>query len=201
MTKTIPEGVTVSQKGEVRLFLLSEGSNMKRETNVKKLTYSALFLALAFVLPFFTGQIQQIGNMLCPMHIPVILCGFICGAPWGLLTGMLAPVLRSITLGMPVLFPNAACMAVELAVYGFISGLLYKVLPKTKTSVYIALIAAMICGRAAWGLAMFTVLGFDTAKFGFDAIIAATVTASIPGIILQLVLIPIIVFAVQKQEK
>ena len=153
------------------------------------------------MLPFLTGQIQQFGNMLCPMHIPVILCGFICGAPWGLLTGMLAPILRSMTLGMPVLFPNAICMAVELAVYGLVSGLLYKVLPKKKTSVYLALITAMLAGRAAWGLAMFTVLGFNTTKFGFDAIIATTVTASIPGIILQLVLIPMIVFAVEKRAK
>ncbi len=174
---------------------------MERKTDVKKLTYSALFLALAFVLPFLTGQIQQFGNMLCPMHIPVILCGFFCGPLWGGLTGMLAPILRSMTLGMPVLFPNATCMAVELAVYGLIAGLLYTILPKKKASVYIALIMAMVAGRAAWGLAMFTVLGFDAAKFGLDAVIATTVTASIPGIILQLVLIPIIVFAVEKRAE
>ena len=172
---------------------------MKRETDVRKLTYSALFLALAFVLPFLTGQIQQIGNMLCPMHIPVILCGFICGGAWGLLVGMLAPILRSITLGMPVLFPNAACMAVELATYGLVAGLLYKVLPKSKISIYIALIVAMIVGRAAWGLAMFTVLGFDAASFGIDMVIATTVTAAIPGIILQLVLIPVIVMVMEKK--
>ena len=174
---------------------------MNKKTDVKKLTYSALFLALAFVLPFLTGQIQQIGNMLCPMHIPVILCGFICGAPWGGLVGALAPILRSITLGMPVLFPNAVCMAVELAVYGLVAGLLYSILPKKKASVYISLITAMICGRVAWGLAMFSALGFDTANFGIQAVIATTVTASIPGIILQLVLIPIIVFAVEKSVK
>ena len=174
---------------------------MKKTTDVKKLTFSALLLALAFVLPFLTGQIQQIGSMLCPMHIPVILCGFICGAPWGGLVGALAPILRSITLGMPVLFPNAACMAVELAVYGLAAGLLYKVLPKTKANVYIALITAMICGRIAWGFAMFSALGFDTASFGIQAVIASTVTGSIPGIILQLVLIPIIVFALEKKAQ
>lgn len=174
---------------------------MNKKTDVKKLTYSALFLALAFVLPFLTGQIQQIGNMLCPMHIPVILCGFICGAPWGGLVGALAPILRSITLGMPVLFPNAVCMAVELAVYGLVAGLLYSLLPKKKVSVYISLIIAMICGRVAWGLAMFSALGFDTANFGIQAVIATTVTASIPGIILQLVLIPIIVLALQKRAE
>lgn len=174
---------------------------MNKKTDVKKLTYSALFLALAFVLPFLTGQIQQIGSMLCPMHIPVILCGFICGPAWGGLVGALAPLLRSMTLGMPVLFPNAACMAVELAVYGLVAGLLYMALPKKKASVYLALITAMIAGRAAWGLSMFTALGFDTAKVGMDMIIASTVTASVPGIILQLILIPMIIFSVEKQAK
>ena len=174
---------------------------MNKKTDVKKLTYSALFLALAFVLPFLTGQIQQIGNMLCPMHIPVILCGFLCGAPWGGLVGALAPILRSITLGMPVLFPNAVCMAVELAVYGLVAGLVYSLLPKKKASVYISLITAMIAGRAAWGLAMFSALGFNAAEFGIKAVIATTVTASIPGIILQLVLIPIIILALQKRAE
>ena len=174
---------------------------MERKTDVKKLTYSALFLALAFVLPFLTGQIPQFGNMLCPMHIPVLLCGFICGGPWGAIVGAITPLLRSVTLGMPPMFPTAVCMAVELAVYGLVSGLMYKVLPKTKASVYISLVVAMIAGRATWGVAMFSCLGFDTAKVGFDMIIASTVTASIPGIILQIVLIPIIVFTVEKQAK
>ena len=93
---------------------------------------------------------------------------------------------------MPVLFPNAVCMAVELAVYGLVAGVLYKVLPKTKASVFTALITAMICGRAAWGLAMFTALGFNAAEFGIKAVIASTVTGSVPGIVLQLVPIPVI---------
>ena len=69
---------------------------MVKSNYVKKMTFSALFLAIAYILPFLTGQIQQIGNMLCPMHIPVLLCGFICGAPWGGLVGIVAPILRSI---------------------------------------------------------------------------------------------------------
>ena len=174
---------------------------MEKKTDVKKLTYSALFLALAFVLPFLTGQIPQLGSMLCPMHLPVLLCGFICGGPWGAIVGAIAPLLRSVTLGMPPMFPTAACMAVELAVYGLVAGLLYKVLPKKKASIYIALIIAMIAGRAAWGVAMFSALGFDTTSFGIQAVIASTVTGSIPGIILQLVLIPVIVMAVKKQAK
>ena len=95
---------------------------MKKRNDIKKLTLSAMFLALAFVMPFLTGQIPQIGSMLCPMHIPVLLCGFFCGAPWGLVVGFVAPILRSFILGMPPLFPTAFCMAFELATYGFIAG-------------------------------------------------------------------------------
>lgn len=88
---------------------------------IRKLTYAALFLALALVLPFLTGQIPQIGSALSPMHIPVLLCGFLVGWPWGLAVGFIAPLLRSVIFGMPVMVPGAVAMAFELAVYGLVS--------------------------------------------------------------------------------
>ena len=103
---------------------------MKRQNNLVNLALAAMFLALAYVMPFLTGQIPQVGAMLCPMHIPVILCGFVCGGPWGLAVGFVAPLLRSLTLNMPVMFPNALAMAFELAAYGLMSGILYRVFPK-----------------------------------------------------------------------
>ena len=106
-----------------------------RRTEIKKMTLSAMFLALAFVMPFLTGQIPQVGSMLCPMHIPVLLCGFFCGAPWGMLVGFAAPLLRSFTLGMPPMFPTAFCMAFELATYGFVAGWLHGKLPNKKAYV------------------------------------------------------------------
>ena len=114
---------------------------------IRKLTYSALFLALCLVLPFLTGQIPNIGSMLSPMHIPVLLCGMVCGWPWGLLVGFIAPIMRSLLFGMPPMFPTAISMAFELAAYGAISGILYKVLPKKPTYTYLSLIVAMIGGR------------------------------------------------------
>ena len=105
---------------------------MKTQNRLQKMVLAALFLALAYVLPFLTGQIPEIGSMLCPLHIPVLLCGFICGWPWGLAVGFIAPLFRSLTLGMPPLFPTAVCMAFELATYGAISGLMHKILPKKK---------------------------------------------------------------------
>ena len=105
---------------------------MNRHNKIFKLVMAAMFLAFAYVLPFLTGQIPEIGSMLCPMHIPVLLCGFICGWPWGLCVGLIAPILRSLTMGMPPFFPTAVCMALELAVYGTVAGLMHRFLPRKK---------------------------------------------------------------------
>lgn len=174
---------------------------MKTKFNLKNLILAAMFLALAFVLPFLTGQVPQIGSMLCPMHIPVLLCGFFCGAPWGLAVGFIAPIFRSAVFGMPPMFPTAVCMAFELAAYGFVSGLLYRRLPRRRSSVYAALIGAMVLGRVVWGLAMFVCMGLDASTFGLSAFIAGAVTGSIPGIILQIVLIPVLVIALEKVNR
>lgn len=157
-----------------------------------------MFLALAFVMPFLTGQIQQIGSMLCPMHIPVLLCGFFCGAPWGLAVGVAAPLLRSVVLGMPVMFPMAFAMAFELASYGFVSGGLYQKLPKKKVCVYLSLLSAMVIGRLVWGMVMFGCMGFDGTKFGLQAFLAGAVFNAVPGILLQIILIPILVIMLEK---
>ena len=168
-----------------------------RSLTTKKLVYSAICLALALVLPFLTGQIPEIGKMLCPMHIPVLLCGFLCGWPWGLAVGFIAPLLRSVTLGMPPLFPTATAMAFELAAYGALTGLLYAKLPKKPVYVYVALILSMLAGRAVWGLVTFALMGFSTTAFPFSAFVAGAFTNAIPGIILHIVLIPDIVLALR----
>ena len=170
------------------------------KTNVKTLTLSAMFLAVALVLPFITGQIPEIGAMLCPMHLPVLLCGYFCGGPWGLAVGLIAPVLRSMIFGMPPMYPTAISMAFELAAYGAVSGLLYAKLPKNKASVYVSLVTAMIVGRLVWGAARFVFAGLDVTAFGLQAFWAGAVTSAIPGIILQLILIPILVIALDKQR-
>lgn len=170
-----------------------------KKTNVKQLVQSALFLALALVLPFLTGQIPEIGSMLCPMHIPVLLCGFFCGWPWGLAVGMTAPILRSVLFGMPPMFPAAICMAFELAAYGGICGFLYEKLPRKKACVYVALLAAMVAGRLVWGAARFVCAGLDASAFGLAAFWAGAVTTAIPGIAVQILLIPILVMTLEKR--
>lgn len=166
--------------------------------HIKHLVLSALFLALAYVLPFFTGNVPQIGSMLLPMHIPVLLCGFVCGAPWGTVVGLIAPVMRStLTGGFPPMFPTAFAMSFELAAYGFVSGFLARRLPKNLKGIYASLIAAMLCGRVVWGAVM-AAITMNGDGFTFSAFIAGAFANAIPGIILQLIVIPTIVFAVDK---
>ena len=171
---------------------------MKRQNKILKLVLSGLFLALAFVLPFLTGQVPEIGNMLCPMHIPVLLCGFICGWPHGFLIGLLAPILRSLILGMPPMFPKAVCMAFELATYGLTAGLTYKLLPKKKGFIYLSLIISMLVGRTVWGGATYLCLFTQGNAFTLSAFFASAFTNAIPGIILQIILIPIIVMIYER---
>lgn len=170
-----------------------------RNTSIKKLVFSALLLAAALLLPFLTGQIQQFGNMLLPMHIPVLLCGFVCGGGWGAAVGLIAPLLRSFLFGMPPLFPVAAAMAVELAVYGFVTGFLYSRCKKNIAGVFISLLTAMVLGRILWGAAYY-LMTMGTGGWGWQAFISGAVLTAVPGIIIQLVLIPVIVLAIQRAQ-
>ena len=168
---------------------------------VNKLVYASLFLALALALPFLTGQIPQIGAMLTPMHFPVLLCGYLCGWQWGMVVGFIAPLLRSVLFGMPVMYPMAVCMALELAAYAAVSGMLYQSLPQKRCFLYVSLAVAMISGRLVWGLARFLCAGLDADAFGLSAFWTGAVGMSIPGILLQLVIVPVLVTVAEKYLK
>ena len=165
---------------------------------VRRMTYAGLYLALAQILPFLTGQIPQIGAMLSPMHIPVLLCGFLCGPVWGLTVGLTAPLLRSLLFGMPPMFPTAVAMAFELAAYGLVSGLLYRLLPRRPWAVYAALVIAMIAGRIIWGAARIVLAGLAGSEFTRAMFLAGAITNAIPGIVLHLILIPALVLAMER---
>ena len=165
---------------------------------IRRLTYAALYLALAMVLPFVTGQIPEIGSALCPMHIPALLCGFMCGWPWGLAVGFIAPLLRSVLFGMPALFPGAVAMAFELAVYGGMAGFLRRKLPRRKGMLYAVLLISMIAGRLVWGAVRVILAGLSGSSFTWALFLAGAVTNAVPGIILQLVLIPVLVAALER---
>jgi len=171
---------------------------MSSKKPLYRLILAAMFLALAMVLPFLTGQIKQFGNALCPMHIPVLLCGFFCGPWYGLGVGLIAPLLRFVLFGMPPIMPTGVAMCVELAVYGFAAGMLYKLLPKKPVYVYVALIGAMLLGRLAWGGAQLVLMGLGKTEFGWQAFLSGAFVNAIPGIILHIVLIPVLVLALKK---
>lgn len=167
-------------------------------TQLRKLTYSALYMAIALILPFVTGQIPEIGAMLCPMHIPALLCGFMCGWPWGLAVGFISPLLRSVMFGMPAMFPAAIAMAFELAVYGGMAGLLYSRLPRKKWMIYAALLISMIAGRVVWGAVQALLAGLSGNSFTWTLFLTGAVINAIPGIIMQLALIPVLVITMDK---
>ena len=172
-----------------------------KNSKLSRLLLAAMLLALAQVLPFLTGQVPQIGNLLCPMHIPVLLCGYLCGIWYGLAVGFLAPLLRFVLFGAPPIMPIGIAMCFELATYGGVSALLYRVLPGKKRYLYVSLIGAMVVGRIVWGLVRGILYGLGKAPFGWPAFLAGAVTNAIPGIVLQLVLIPILMMTRSKVAK
>lgn len=171
----------------------------KKKSPVFNLTLSAMFMAIGLVLPFMTGQIPQIGKMLLPMHIPVLLCGLICGGQYGLVIGLALPLLRYFLFGMPVLFPTGIAMAFELGTYGLIVGLLYSHSRwQCVIALYRSLIAAMIAGRVVWGFVQVMLLGLSGSSFTWQMFMAGAFLNAIPGIILQLLLIPAVMIALNR---
>ena len=165
---------------------------------VRALVLSAMFLALALVLPFFTGQIPQVGGMLLPMHLPVFLCGLICGWQYGLAVGFVAPLLRLALFSMPPLL-TAVAMAFELAAYGGIAGLLYsRARWQCVLSLYRCLLAAMVGGRLVWAAARVVMTGVAGEPFTWQIFLAGALFNAVPGIILQLVFIPAVMVALDR---
>ncbi len=170
------------------------------KNNIKNLTLAALCLAIAMLLPFLTAQIQTIGNMLCPMHIPVLLCAYICGWKWAAMVGFMAPILRYFAFGMPPLMPIGWGMAFEMLTYGLVAGILYGMLPKKTVNIYVSLIISMIAGRIVWGIARMVIAGVTKTQFTWQLFVGGAFLEAIPGIILHIILIPIIVVALRKAK-
>lgn len=171
----------------------------KKRSPVLNLTLAAMFLAIGLLLPFLTGQIKQIGNMLLPMHIPVILCGLICGWKYGLGVGFVTPLLRYLLFTMPVIYPTGIAMAFELATYGAVVGLLYSSSRwKCIISLYRSMIIAMLAGRVVWGIAEVLLLGLGENGFTWEMFLAGAFLKAFPGIILQLIFIPAVMLVLNR---
>lgn len=168
-------------------------------SSVKKSIITAVCIALCIVLPQAFHAIPNAGGVYLPMHIPVLLCGLICTWQYGLLCGIVGPILSALFTGMPpvAILPS---MIVELAVYGAVSSLMMAAV-KTKhayVDMYISLIIAMIAGRVVSGVAK--ALIFSAGEYSMTAWVTGSFVVSFPGIIIQLVLIPTIVFALMKAK-
>lgn len=177
----------------------------KSSMRTRKLCFAALLLALGWLLPFLTGQNRDLGNMLSLIHIPAYLGGLLLGPWYGVLLGFMIPLSRSMIFGMPVLYPRALCMAFEMAAYGGISGGLYLFLksrPKIKkpVAVYASVIPAMLLGRVVWGVGRAVCGLFSTDAFTWSAFIAGGFVTAWPGMIAQLILLPILVVALEKTK-
>ena len=170
------------------------------KNSTKKLVLAGLFIAIGLVLPFLTGKIPEFGRRLLPMHIPVLIAGFVLGWKYGLVVGFITPLLNSVLFTMPHMFPTAIAMALELAAYGCLTGLFYEIFPKNLVYTYATLILSMLGGRVVWGIVNIFLLGFGENAFTWQAFIAGGFINAIPGIILQIIIIPIIIIALERSN-
>lgn len=165
-------------------------------SSVKKLVFTAVCAALCLILPMAFHAIPNAGQVMLPMHIPVLLCGLVCGWPFGAVCGLIGPFLSSVITSMPpaAMLPS---MMVECAVYGFISGLLMKYVRtgKSGADLYISLIPAMAAGRIAAGFAKAWIFTPGVSPFAW---VTTSLVTGIPGIVLQLVLMPLVVTALTR---
>lgn len=168
-------------------------------SKTKKLIYAALCVALGVVLPIAFHSIPNAGSIFLPMHIPVLLCGLICGWQLGLACGIMTPLLSSFITGMPPMayVPSMLC---ELAVYGLMAGILIKIIRTKKpiVNIYVSLIIAMIAGRLTYGVLNAVI--FRAGDYSMSIWLASSFITSLPGIIIQLALIPILVYALQRAK-
>ncbi len=167
-----------------------------KEQMTKKLALSGLFIAIGIVLPIAFHAVEGGGSIFLPMHIPVLMAGFFLDWPFALAVGALTPLLSSLLTGMPPLFPVLPFMMPELMVYGTVVSLIYRNLNK---NVYASLIISMICGRIMAGIFVWILATFFMAKLPSPIVfIQGAIIKGLPGIIIQLVIIPAIVLAMKK---
>ena len=165
---------------------------------VKNVVLTAVCAALCVVVPMAFHVIPNAGMIFLPMHIPVLLCGMLCGWPYGLTCGLLGPLLSSIITSMP---PAATlpAMMVECAVYGAVAGVLMKHVRTGKlyADLYIALVPAMLAGRVISGVAKALIFAPGTTLAAWATVSFVT---ALPGILIQLILIPALIFALERAK-
>ena len=163
---------------------------------------ASLCMAIGLILPFLVGQVPIFTKALLPMHIPVLISGFILGPRYGIQVGFILPLLRSFLFSIPILYPSAIAMAFELATYGAVAGICYgKWQNQGWRGIYISLASALLSGRIIWGIAQWLLLGFSHQSFTLALFWLGAFAHAWPGIILQFVIIPPIVKLLQQYMK
>jgi len=162
------------------------------------ISHSALYLALAVLLPIGFHAMGLGGRLFLPMHIPVLLAGFLAGPLCGLLVGLLAPGLSYLLTGMPPTYA-VPLMSMELPMYGLVAGIAFY---KLKLNIYLALVIAMIIGRLMFAFGLIILGMFMELPYTATQFIAAggALWTGLPGIMVQVVLIPLIVAAVKRRQ-
>lgn len=172
-------------------------TNLVSET--KKLVMAALCVALGVILPIVLHSIPNAGSTILPMHLPVLLCGLLCGWQYGMLCGFLAPLLSSLITGMPgaAYLPAMLC---ELPTYGMAAGALYQLIRTKKeiVNIYISLVGAMLIGRIVYGIV--SALVFKAGEYSMQMWMTSMFVTGIIGIVIQLAVIPAIVYALKKAK-
>lgn len=166
------------------------------KATVKNMILSALFIALGLILPVVFHAFGA-GPVFLPMHIPVLLCGFVCGGGYGAFVGLVLPFLSSVTMGMPPIYPTAIAMAFELCTYGLVTGLLFR---KLNWNLYVSLVLGMLAGRAVSGVANAILLGVSGQAYGIQAFLTSAFVTGLPGMIIQLIFVPLIVMILLKTK-
>lgn len=170
---------------------------MTKMSAVQRAVFTAVCIGLCVVLPMAFHAIPNAGVIFSPMHIPVLLCGLICGWPFGLLCGLAGPLLSSLITGMPPM-AYLPSMLIELATYGLVSGLMINLVNTKKlyADLYISLVVALLAGRIVAGIAK--ALIFAAGKYTLAAWVTSYFITLWPGLVIQLILIPTLVVALMK---
>lgn len=161
----------------------------------KDMVMAGLLLAIAVIVPSIFHNTGMPGKVFLPMHIPVLLGGFLLPPSLAFILGAVTPVINFLVTGMPPIFPTGIIMVFELGFYGLIASLLYRSL---RLPSLISLIISMIIGRiVAGGVAYILLILF---KIEIDPILSVKLglITGIPGIIIQLILIPVLIYGINK---
>lgn len=169
------------------------------KSNLYKIIFTGLCIAIGFLFVQFCKviPIANAGSILLPMHISVLICGLVCGVRYGMIAGISLPLVTFLLTGKPIIYPIGLSMMFELATYAIVISLVYQA---TKGKIFISLLVSLIAGRIVYGIVATVLFSFTNIPFGFSIFITSTVITAFPGILIQLILIPILWTALKNAQ-